>query len=77
MTATKCAEILNARAKFLFFTRIRFCLKTDIFFLLLSLPSTLTNAVKNAVKNDQSTLDSLKSVSMHLGGKRRYFGFGL
>ena len=47
VTATKCAKILNARAKLLFFIRIRFCLKTDIFFLRLSLPSTLTNAVKN------------------------------
>ena len=38
-----CCKFFLSKA---LFTRSRFCLKTDMFFLRLSLPSTLTNALK-------------------------------
>ena len=52
VTVKKCTKIPNARAKLLFclskapFTRIRFCWKTDIYFLWFSLSSTLNSQRK-------------------------------
>ena len=71
-----CCKFFLSKAPF---TRSRFCLKTDISFLRLSLPSTLTNALKLITENApfqerslESRLFKTSAFLLRVDGRKRF-----